>query len=519
MNIPTLTGALEVAFRRWPDRPALLFRGQTTTFAGLAATVAALAGAYRHQLRLERGARIICQLPNSPEKLISAAAAWASAAVYVGADHELTGLELCKYIRLTGANALVYSPVAASQDPFLPLWVVRRHHPDVHLIVAGDDVPAGALALSELMTSVSARQRDESFDGPSPEDIAAIFTTSGTTGTPKMPLGYHGNLHRSWVRLSNQLAFSPQDIHLVQLPLAHGFGLMLAMAGLVAGGKLVLVERFSVDETLRLIEDEGITVLNGSPTHFRLLLDRLARRPSDISTLRIGVASGAGFSPALLRSIFDELQMNLMLMYGSSEGVGVVSTDREEMLAGSVGKPVPGSVAIVGPDRKAVSVGEVGEIAFSRKVFPVRYWGQAVDGSPSRAEELVSTGWYYSGDLGRLDAEGRLYVVGRVKHRINRGGMMIDPVEVEEALLQCSGVADAAVLPAPDPVLGEIVCACIVPQEGVAPTLEEIRSALSGSLTRYKLPEELHVLERIPRTGLGKVDLESLRARIEARQI
>lgn len=202
-------------------------------------------------------------------------------------------------------------------------------------------------------------------------------------------------------------------------------------------------------------------------------------------------------------------------MYGSSEGVGVATSDREDMLRGSVGRPAPGSAAIVGPDRAPLPTGETGEIAFSRAVYPVRYWGT---GDAGAIGDLAAGGaagegsWYFSGDLGRLDAEGRLYVHGRLKHQIDRGGLKVDPVEVENALLGCPGVADAAVLGRPHPILGETICACVVPAAGEVPGLETLRAALAGVLAPSKLPEELRLLEEIPRTRLGKVDLDALRA-------
>ncbi|MBV9019613.1 MAG: hypothetical protein JOZ71_02755, partial [Ktedonobacteraceae bacterium] len=123
-------------------------------------------------------------------------------------------------------------------------------------------------------------------------------------------------------------------------------------------------------------------------------------------------------------------------------------------------------------------------------------------------------GWYYSGDLGRLDDEGRLYVFGRLKHQIDRGGLKIDPVEVEAALLECPGVSDGAVIGLPNPILGETVCACVVPMAEQEPSLKQVRMVLSSMLAPYKLPEELCILYTIPRTRIGKVDLERLRAEV-----
>jgi acyl-CoA synthetase (AMP-forming)/AMP-acid ligase II len=202
-----------------------------------------------------------------------------------------------------------------------------------------------------------------------------------------------------------------------------------------------------------------------------------------------------------------------MFMYGSSEGIGVATTDREDILRGSVGRPAPGSVIIVGPDRTPLASREIGEIAFSREIFPVHYWTDHGSPAPSQVTEVDGrNAWYYSGDLGRLDDDGRLYVYGRLKHQIDRGGLKVDPVEVEGVLLRCPGVFDAAVIGLPNPVLGETVCACIVPLPGQVPSLEKIRLVLGHDLAPYKLPEELCVLEQIPRTQLGKVDVGRLRA-------
>src|SRR5262249_45148632 len=182
----------------------------------------------------------------------------------------------------------------------------------------------------------------------------------------------------------------------------------------------------------------------------------------------LSVGTAAPFPPELVRSIYEVLGVEFMFMYGSSEGVGTATTDREDVMRGSVGRPAPGSVIVVGPDRNPLPAGEVGELAFSRRVFPVNYWG----------EVRQTEGWYYSGDLGRLDADGRLYVYGRLKHQIDRGGLKVDPVEVELALLGCDGVWDGAVIGTPNPALGESVCACVVPAPGRVITLDGLRRAL-----------------------------------------
>ena len=201
-------------------------------------------------------------------------------------------------------------------------------------------------------------------------------------------------------------------------------------------------------------------------------------------------------------------------MYGCSENFTVQTTDRDDILHGSVGRqvfkgpagtPPDGTVVILEPGGDvALPAGEVGEIAFGA-AHPVHYWKDA---------DAATDGWYRTGDLGRIDPDGALYIVGRLKELINRGGLHVSPSEVETAVRLHPGVADSAVLATPDAVLGEAVCACVVPGEGGAPDLAELRDFLAPVLARHKLPDELCVLDAVPRTKIGKVDRPLLRAAV-----
>ena len=518
MDRNTLITALESAWTRWPDRTALVFGDLRMTYAQLAEEIIKLASAYR-QIGISPGDRIVCHLSNRPEQIISMSAAWMCSAVHVGVDHQLTGAELSSLVGLVGASILLHEPRDEDTDESLSLPEVRRNNPDTRIIFAGDHrIPDGQLSLSELIDSAVRGKSSEQFPQavPSAQDPAVIFITSGTTGKPKAPVGFHGNLSRRWQMLAKRLRFGPEDVHLAHLPLSHGFGLMMAMAGLMNGGRLVLLKRFSRERVFQLLETEQVTVLNGSAAHFNLILSELRARRHSLRSLRLGIGSAAFFSPSMLRVIISDWGLEFMLMYGSSEGVGVITTDPDDMLRGSVGRPAADAVAIVGSDHTPLPIGEVGEIAFSRQVFPVQYWGESGQLSPSAKEagDVKGDVWYYSGDRGHLDNEGRLYILGRLKHQINRGGMKVDPAEVEGALLLCPNVSDAAVIGMPHSVLGEIVCACVVPAPDEAISLERLRAGLKDVLAPFKLPEQLRVLEYIPRTPVGKVDLEKLRSQV-----
>jgi acyl-CoA synthetase (AMP-forming)/AMP-acid ligase II len=515
MNPDTLAGVLENAWQRWPERPALVYGDRKMTYGEMGRAVMTLADAYR-RLGISRGERVLCSASNRPEKVMALAAAWACGAVHVGVDYQFTPSELSAVIELTQAGTLIYEVVDGGSDAFVGLEALQKDHPTLRIIIVSDrPIPKDYLTLWQLIEAGAVTEGLS--DGPFPEDPALIFISSGTTGKPKATVGYHRNLCQRWSRLAGWFAFGPDDVHLVQMPLSHGFGLMMAVAGLCAGGKLVLLSQFSAEETLQVVTTEHVTILNGTPAYFKLIMRCLDPARHNVQSLRLSVGTAASFSPSLVRSLWHDLGVKFVFMYGSSEGVGVATTDREDILRGSVGRPEPGSVAIVGPDHSPLPRGEVGEIVFSRRVYPVRYWHEAGSASltaVTRDATESGNSWYYSGDLGRLDDEGRLYVFGRLKHQIDRGGLKIDPVEVEAALLESPSVSDGAVIGLPNPILGETVCACVVPMSEQVPSLEELRTVLSGTLAPYKLPEELCILAAIPRTRLGKVDLERLRVEV-----
>ena len=502
-----LQPSLYAACRRWADRPAVTFGGTTATYAELGRGVARLAAAYR-RLGIRPGDRILCQLPNSPEHLMAVNAAWAVGAVHVGTDNDLTGRELGWLAERTEAAALLFSPHPGSPDPLAAVEAVRAAHPHTRLILSGvgDDGPhhqlTELLAGPDELEDWSPRHRADS--------TAHLLLTSGTTGKPKAVME---TLPGCWAKMqffADAFLPGPDDVHLLYLPVAHVFGLRLAMLALTSGGRLVLAERFSPRGALQLVTDEKVTVLPGMPAHFTLLLDALDPTQHRVDSLRWAISAASTLPRALVEQIYDRLQVELLYVYGCSENFTVQTTDRDEILRGSVGRtvfkgpdgtPPDGTVAILEPGGSTpLPPGEVGEIAFGAAV-PVRYW---------KAPDAATDGWYRTGDLGRIDPDGSVYVIGRLKELVNRGGLHVSPSEVETAVRLHPGVADSAVVASPDPVLGEAICACVVPDDGGPPDLAELRGFLAPVLARHKLPDELCVVDAIPRTKIGKVDRSAL---------
>lgn len=510
MTGAALAPSLRAACERWPSRPAMTFRGHTVDYGEVWQRVLALAEAYR-SAGITVGDRVVCQMPTCPEHVIAANAAWAVGAVHVGAHRDLTPAELGSLVRRTEAAAVVVQPPPAVPDPAAAARAVREANPAAVVIVHGHPPPPGCLRLSALLRGPAP---DPCPPAPAagPEgapDPALLVRTSGTTGEPKLVVETLPALWAKMAFFAEAVAPRPADVHLLYLPIAHVFGLKLALLALATGGRLVLLDPFSPAEALRLVEAEAVTITAGSPTHLALLLDELDTGGYRVDSLRWVVTAAASLPPALVPQVYERLGVDVLSVYGCSEGFLTRTSDRDEIERGSVGStvfggsggqlpaPPDGRVTVLDlEDGSPLPPGHVGEIAFGA-AQPVRYWGQ-----PPAATD----GWYRTGDLGWMDDDGLVFISGRLKEVVNRGGLKVAAGEIEVALAEHPHVADCAVVPAPDPVLGEAICACVVPAGVPPPTLTEVREHLGRTLARHKLPDELCVVESIPRSSVGKID-------------
>ena len=498
--VPLCT-SLEEACRRFSSRPAITFGGTTITYQALWQRVTALAGGYE-RLGVGRGDRILCQLRNCPEHVIAIAAAWARGAAHVGADNDLTGSELARLVDRLSAAALVFEPAQDRADGLAPLRTVAEAAPGTPLVVHAP-TPGDA---HHSLESLTATGHAVPPDLPSPLDPAHVFLTSGTTGEAKAvvePLAAH------WAKMqffADAFLPGPDDVHLLYLPMAHVFGSRLALLALLSGGRLVLLERFSPERALSAVRQERVTVLPAVPMHLRLLRDRFDPVRHDVASLRWVVSAAASLPRSLAAWVYEALRAEIMVVYGCSEGFTTLTTDRDEILAGSVGRTVfrgpPGTSAdgTVWIESQAAPShsGKVGEIVYGAAT-PVRYWDHP---------DAATDGAFRTGDLGCIDGDGRLHVVGRLKELINRGGLHVSAAEVETALSRHPAIDDAGVIAVPNPVLGEAVCACVTGEH--PPDLGSLRGFLGDTLARHKLPDELCVVEDIPRTDIGKVDRRAL---------
>ncbi|HWC87127.1 MAG TPA: long-chain fatty acid--CoA ligase, partial [Solirubrobacteraceae bacterium] len=441
--------------------------------------------------------------------VVAIGATWMRGAIQVGADNDLTGAELTRLVQRLGARALIFQPRPGAEDGLAPARAVAEACPETAIIVLGPQTEPYH-SLEGLMTEGGS----VTPDFPGPLDTAVLFLTSGTTGEPKAIIESRAAHWAKMQMFADGFLPGTDDVHLLYLPMSHVFGFRLALLALLRGGRLVLLERFSPSRALELVHEERVTVLPAVPAHLRLLRERFDPERHDVSSLRWVLAAAARLPRELADWVYQALDARIMYVYGCSEGFTTLTNAADDILAGSVGNnvfrgppgtPAAGTVRVIDPDTGApLATGETGEITYG-SVMPVDYW----DHPPAAVD-----GWYRTGDLGHLDEAGRVYVTGRLKELINRGGLHVSITEVETALVRHPSIADGAVIATPDPVMGEAVCACVVPAGASAPDIGEVRSFLAEHLAGHKLPDELCLVGAIPRTDIGKVDRRALSAEV-----
>jgi acyl-CoA synthetase (AMP-forming)/AMP-acid ligase II len=339
-----------------------------------------------------------------------------------------------------------------------------------------------------------------------------IIWTSGTTGVPKGAWFDHDGL-RAAVTTAGVMS-APFDRRLVPTPFAHA-GYMAKLWEQIGWGMTLVISPtpWTAAETVRILATERITVAGGVPTQWAKLLEEPGLHTVDTGGLRIGVVATAPAPPELVERVTARLGCALVVRYAMTESPSITGTEPDDPPEASyrtVGSPQPG-VEVELRDEAGVAVreGTVGRVHVRSACVMRGYW----NAPKLTADALDADGWLRSGDLGYLDPEGNLVLVGRVGDLYIRGGYNVYPLEVEHVLAEHSGIKEAAVLGVPAPVIGEIGVAFVVPAAGCdAPSLDELRAWCGARLADYKAPDRLVVLDALPRTAMLKVDTAALRA-------
>lgn len=363
---------------------------------------------------------------------------------------------------------------------------------------------------------------DEGDHAPLPEpaydvdELALLIYTSGTTGSPKGVMLTHANLDAMTASFVEWFELGAGDHSLLVLPLFHANGIVLGtLSPLRAGGRVSITGRFSRDRFFADVERLRPTYFSAVPAIFALLSSLPADVQPDTSSLRFAVCGAAPMPAEAIARFESRFGVTIVEGYGLSETTcaSTINPLHGVRKPGTVGVPLPGQrVDVVGEDGAPLAAGEVGEVVIAGPVVMAGYLNR-----PDETARTIVDGRLRTGDLGRFDDDGYLQIVDRIKDMIIRGGENLYPKEIENALYRHPDVREAAVVGAPDPVLGEIPVAFVALREGTTATTADLAAHARSILAAFKCPAELTILDELPKNPVGKIDKPWLRRSLAAR--
>ncbi len=512
---------------RFADNEALVVKHQDIrwTYRDYKKQVDALAAGLL-KLGIRRGDRVGIWGPNSAEWAVTQFATARIGAILVCINPAYRIYELEYALNKVECRALVtadafktsdylgmlqdLAPELASCEPGA-LRAERLPHLQT-IIRMGTDKTPGMLNYDEVLGLGGAEEYREIERLQSvllPDDPINIQFTSGTTGSPKGATLTHCNiLNNGW--LSGQgMRFTDQDRLCIPVPLYHCFGMVLGNLVCLAHGATAVYPGAVFDpvQTLTAVQEEKCTALHGVPTMFIAELDHPSFADFDLSSLRTGIMAGAPCPVEVMNRVMQDMGMeHILIGYGQTEVSPLnhltLPEDPVEKRVGTVGRAVPRiEIKIVDSENRVVPIGEKGEICTRGYSVMRGYWNDE-----ERTRETIDEGgWLHSGDLGVMDEDGYVRIVGRIKDMIIRGGENIYPREVEEFLYTHPKIQEVQVFGVPDRKMGEQVCAWIKPREGVTLTEEEVKAFCRDKITHFKIPYYIRFVEDYPMTVTGKI--------------
>ncbi|HZZ95581.1 MAG TPA: AMP-binding protein [Jatrophihabitantaceae bacterium] len=504
----TLGGVVTDNAVRFPDVVAYRHGHRTVTHAQLRDRAVRLVSAMA-AAGVQRQDRIAVLSRNSIEFGELNAAAQLSGIIMATINFRLSAPEVHDALRRV-APSIVFCA-----EEFMPMMadVVAGMTSGPNLVTIGGEARPGIVGYERF---VEGGPSDELGFVARPDDIAYLLFTSGTTGAAKCCILGQREMRRVAFTMNNEMRCGSTDRGLINMPMFH-FGALGIIGGLHArGATVVLQQQFVAADAVRLIADERITVLHLAPVMLKGLLDEVGEG-SSVKSVRTVVYSAAPMTAAILRRALTALpDAGFLNLYGQSEGIVsglprefhvLDEPDAAERLS-SVGFPFPGTrVRVVDEDGGNVPVEQAGEIVVRSDSMFRGYWQDA-----AATQATLRDGWCRTGDMGRLDGQGLLYLMDRKKDVIISGGENIYSPEVEDAVCAVDGVAACAVVGVSDDRWGEAVCAVVVPCSGASLTLETVQEGVRQRLARYKVPRRLVLVADLPVLASGKVDKKQLRA-------
>ena len=477
-----------------PDRIAIRFEGRSITYGQLNRDSNRLASAMR-QSGIAVGDRVALYLPNVPEFAVAYYAAQKLGAVPVTINAILKTEEVRYLLNDSGAVAVL---TVSELTRYVPADCAALR---LRIVVDEAVMPAGWVALGDLLGRGS-----ESFDSVqrASEDVAALLYSSGTTGFPKGVALTQHNIHSN-IALPPKSRYSdyrPGDRLATFLPLFHVYGQNYIMnAAILAGATIVLFPRFIPDIVLRAIGDEHITHFFAVPTIYIGLLN-MDLSPYDLSSLRYEMSAAATMPEEISRRWAERFGRRVYEGYGLTEcSPFSCYNDSEEHRFGSVGRAIEGfELKIFDESDHELPFGEQGEIVIRGDGVMQGYWNR-----PEESKVALRGGWLHTGDVGRMDQDGYVYITDRVKDMINVSGFKVWPAEVEQYLYKMPGIQEVAVYGVPAVPQGEQVAAAVVLKPGATVSADDIIAYCRENIAAYKVPARIDLVAELPKSASGKI--------------
>lgn len=481
--------------REFGQKPAIVFKDSPVSFEDLRAEVFALAKILQSK-GVTKGTKIAVYLPNCPEYVYCYLSSFLLGAVVVPLDYMFKSDELiacCSHAETEFALML--------EKPEIDWQLIRKDVPSLRTVIA--------LSIGGLSLLMKNQEGQSPICAVSEDDPALIMYTSGTTGNPKGILLNYRHLDGSPEAMKYFVDLKPQDVKLCAIPLSHIGGFIYIQNCIMFGITLVLMERFHPLEFLKNVAKYNVTCFHIVPPMYTALLTLKDIGQFDLSSLRWVVVFGAPSAPDILERFHRYCPgAKLLNGWGMTETCPpntVTPLDCSNIA--SVGKPAPScEIQIVDDNDQPLEADEVGEIVIRGWVVMREYYKD-----PQATEMAKRHGWFHTGDLGRFDNEGFLYIVGRKKEMIKVAGQIVYAPEVEAALCKYEAVSEAAVIGVPDDMRGEAVKAFVVLKDGAQAAPLDIKYFAKDHLANFKVPHTVEICKALPKNRVGKIDKEVLK--------
>jgi acyl-CoA synthetase (AMP-forming)/AMP-acid ligase II len=512
---------LSIASAIVPERTAITFDNRVITFDELTARANRLANALAER-GVEAGDRVAVIDVNTPQHLELYFAAARLDAIYMPLNFRDRAEELRFPLEHTAPKVVMVGP------RYVPL--IEELRPDAVstdlVLVSEGAAPESWLSYDDVLASGA--EEELRFPKGDPENTAVLLFTAGTTGQPKAVMLSH--LSFTEFMLTNVEPPDPdvEERTILSLPMHHVAGLQAALASVFGGRSIVMQRQFEAGDWMKLVAGHRVSRALVVPTMLKQVLDHADFQTHDLSSIRVITYGGSSMPPRLIERAISALpDVQFINAFGQTETGSTIAMvpPEDHVLEGdpelvakrrrhlaSIGKPLDGvEVRVVDEDGKDAGLNTTGEIVARGPRLMKGYWGQA-----DATAEAIRDGWLYTGDLGYMDEDGYVYLEGRAKDFIKRGGEMVAPEEVENVIHAHAGVAECAVIGLPDEEWGERVVAIVVAEPSATVTEESVKAECQEHLARFKRPEQVIVVDMLPRNALGKVLKRELRERYGA---